>query len=84
MQRFWMRAGPALAAVVLPLLMASCSSKEPPRKLGETPPGTVGYEDPRFRGFPEEISDGKGRYTKKMFHKDPKKIIQPNSPAEKK
>ena len=71
MHRFWRFARLGPVAVVFPLLVCSCD-KEPPRKLGEPPPGAIGQNDPRWKGIPEEVGNEKGIFSKKIYRKPEK------------
>jgi hypothetical protein len=68
MQRLWMSVRLVLLAMVFPLLVCSCG-KEEPKKLGESPPGHIGQNDPRWKGIPEETGDARGIYSKKTWVK---------------
>ena len=69
MHRFWVFARLGLLAVLFALAVCSCSKQEPRSGMGEPPPGNAGQNHPRFKGIPEEISDGHGGYNKKIWHK---------------
>jgi hypothetical protein len=67
--RFLLRARPGLAVIVFPVFVCSCSKERPAPVKHDAPPGVIGQKDPRWKGIPEEVSDGKGSYTKKIYHK---------------
>src|SRR5262249_48905798 len=71
MHRFWNFARLGLPAILLPLCICSCS-EEPPRKLGDPPPGAIGQNDPRWRGIPDEVGNEKGIFHKKIYRKPDK------------
>jgi hypothetical protein len=68
LHRFGIRVRLGLAVFVFPLFLCSCSEKPAPVKH-DAPPGLIGQNDPRWKGIPEEVSDGKGSYIKKIYRK---------------